>query len=412
MSDTTPTLPARQPDAPPPDAAENTAAQVPVLQDRYKGASQLALTAGEVAVLRADVPDEEIRIREDGIVYLPGEYYRRTLLDALGVGGWALVPMSKYGYDEEYEEAYYDGALYIRGVFVARAMGGKKWRKKNKRMSRGDAVEAAKTDCLRRCCKDLGIGLDLWNKVRVAEWRDANTETRPAQNKYDGDGKLVWKVKGEPWPDNDTLDGAGRPARTATSSRPVAPAPSPPPTAPPPQAPPAAPLPVDSSVGMCFVEETANHVVFDGVMVYYDTGKSIRVGYPGLGEGKEFDQYKAYIAKSTIDKKRTTLHGLTREEQAVVGEIGRLSFATKALEGKGPFEALYKAGATPTPAAPQMPPATPPPAATATAQAVGGVVVECPSCGNTADNVMCGNDIFRCGNAQCGIRFEVDDSPF
>jgi hypothetical protein len=69
-------------------------------------------------------------------------------------------------------------------------------------MSKTDAIEGARTDCLHRCCKDLGIGTQVWDKPWILEWIAEYAEPytgsvydwRTKSNK----NKVLWRRKGEP----------------------------------------------------------------------------------------------------------------------------------------------------------------------------------------------------------------------
>lgn len=52
--------------------------------------------------------------------------------------------------------------LYCQGRFVAQAMGEHTFYSRNN-LQYGKACEAAKSNALMRCCKDLGIASSLWD---------------------------------------------------------------------------------------------------------------------------------------------------------------------------------------------------------------------------------------------------------
>ena len=52
--------------------------------------------------------------------------------------------------------------LYCHGRFVAQAMGEHTYYSRNS-LQYGKACEAAKSNALMRCCKDLGIASSLWD---------------------------------------------------------------------------------------------------------------------------------------------------------------------------------------------------------------------------------------------------------
>ena len=135
------------------------------------GLSELKLTVDERAIVRRPIDrNREVAIRPDGIIYVPGNVVRTRLQEAFGPGEWALRQERDPWYDPETDECAYDGSLWIHGKFAARAIGGCKWRPKNAAMAKSDAIEGAKTDCLHRCCKDLGICTEVWDMEWRAEW--------------------------------------------------------------------------------------------------------------------------------------------------------------------------------------------------------------------------------------------------
>jgi len=172
-------------------------------------------------VLAEEPPPEAIEIKPNGIVFVPGVYWRRQLTRAFGAGGWALAPRGPARVMGQL--VVYPGALYCLGRFVAEAVGECAYIASNSQMSYASAVEGAKTDCLSRCCKDLGMASQLWDKP----WRD-RWMAEYAESYKDKDGKTKWRARdGRPVQDIDLMSGAGGVAPKA----PAAPAPASPPAA-------------------------------------------------------------------------------------------------------------------------------------------------------------------------------------
>lgn len=132
--------------------------------NNFDGLSSLELTDAEIAVLHAPVPEDQVEVKPDGIVYLPQIFYRDILLRTFRPGKWALAPRQPPKRDGE--NVLYFGALYVRGVFVSEAIGECQCRFG---MSYASALEGARSDCLTRVCKDLGVAKELWNP----SWREA-----------------------------------------------------------------------------------------------------------------------------------------------------------------------------------------------------------------------------------------------
>lgn len=122
------------------------------------------------AVLAEQVDPDAVEIKPDGIVFAPGVWYRRQLTRAFGPGGWGLAmrgPVRTMPQNNGGDLVVYHGALICLGRFVAEAHGQCVYWPKNGGMTYADAVEGARTDCITRCCKDLGMATELWD----AGWR-------------------------------------------------------------------------------------------------------------------------------------------------------------------------------------------------------------------------------------------------
>ena len=129
----------------------------------FEGAAAAPFDKAAAAVLGGPVPEKEVEVKPNGIVYLPGVAYRRILTRAFGPGAWAILPRGPARKDGEL--VLYHGALYVLGRWVSEALGECETRHG---MSYASSLEGARTDCLTRCCKDLGVATELWDP----EWRD------------------------------------------------------------------------------------------------------------------------------------------------------------------------------------------------------------------------------------------------
>lgn len=146
--------------------------------DTYKRASQLALTDAEIAALTAEFPDEAFKPGAGGkehLIYIEHAYLRDRLNAVFRPGQWAIVPRNRWAEpfktqkSVEGSRVYVEAMLCIRGCFAAEAVGEMEYYPSNASQNYGDAVEGAKTAALRRCCKEIGIGLQAWKK----DWCDA-----------------------------------------------------------------------------------------------------------------------------------------------------------------------------------------------------------------------------------------------
>jgi len=141
---------------------------------QLRGLGAAAFTPDEVARLRATVPDEELDILPTGEVYLHQIGYRQRLLDVFGPGAWGLVALGDPVLRDDTLVQLW--ALVIRGRVVATAPGeanyktdrakARKWE-----MAYGTAMESAKSNALMRCCKDIGVAAQNWDRKFTEDWK-------------------------------------------------------------------------------------------------------------------------------------------------------------------------------------------------------------------------------------------------
>lgn len=155
----------------------------------YQRASELKLTPEETKALVEEFPDECFQTGAAGkenLIYLEHVHLRNRLNQVLGPGQWSIVPRQRWG--EDYKTAkgydatrvYVEGMLIVRGCFVSEAIGDMSYYHNNDSQNYGDAVEGAKTEVLRRCCKELGIGLQAWDKKWTEGWWKRRREAQRA----------------------------------------------------------------------------------------------------------------------------------------------------------------------------------------------------------------------------------------
>jgi len=177
------------------------------LPDLTRGISEVPITDKEAEILRRPAdPITECDIRYDGAVYMPGACLRKRLLDAFGPGRWAMRQEAPIIWDRDTSEIVVDYSLWVKGHFVSRAQAGWTWNPQNPRMSKSDSIESAMTECLRRLCKNLGVGLELWMPGVSDAWKAKYAET------YRNDkGKTCWRRKNAP----SRIEDAGERGTTA-----------------------------------------------------------------------------------------------------------------------------------------------------------------------------------------------------
>jgi len=160
------------------------------------GLSTLRLTAAEMQSLTRPLdPKTEVEVRPDGVVFMPTGLVRARLDETFGPGQWGLRQERDPFYDSQTNECCYDGSLWVRGKFISRAVGGCRWSPTNRQMNKTDAIEGAKSDCLRRCCKDIGIGRELWTPSWIREFLATSVEPY-AGTTWDGKPKTFYRKTG------------------------------------------------------------------------------------------------------------------------------------------------------------------------------------------------------------------------
>lgn len=124
---------------------------------------------GQAAILLNPGDPEDAQVKFDGTVYFPWPCYARRLTAAFGPLGWGLQPLEKPSVQDNTVYVHY--LLIVRGCPVADAVQGHPYYASNRNMDYADAVESAKSECLRRCCKQIGMLLEPWDAAWRAEWK-------------------------------------------------------------------------------------------------------------------------------------------------------------------------------------------------------------------------------------------------
>lgn len=185
---------------------------LPMQKGEFYGMSETPFSEQAQQVLLADPDPEIIEIRPDGLIYYPQVEIRRILNRAFGPGGWALRPLREMSEELENGEMVmmYEGELWCEGRFVSRAIGEHRYRLGNPSSTKATVLEAAKSDCITRCCKDLGIVADLWNPRFAKRWVEDYALKVWCDNRKGGKGKYLWRRKDDPpinqWPYQEKTD--------------------------------------------------------------------------------------------------------------------------------------------------------------------------------------------------------------
>lgn len=151
------------------DVPEDTP-ELPAPRNPYEGLGSTPVPQKVQDILDEPPKEEEVQVAEDGTVYLPHEVYRDRLFRAFGSMGWGLVPLAE---KVEGNRFIFKGRLICAGRVVAEDVGEAEYFPNNRNASRADSYKAAKSNCLKACCKDLMSGLMcLWNKQWREAWQD------------------------------------------------------------------------------------------------------------------------------------------------------------------------------------------------------------------------------------------------
>lgn len=159
------------------------------------GMTEVTLTEKEEATLSEPVLKAEVLIKPTGQVYLPHTAYIRWFGRAFGRTGFQLVPMSKptrAGSGKVQVVVPY--MFFIHGKAAAFVYGEQEYFESNKEQSYGDAVEATRASGYRRCAKQLGVGLELWER----RWCVAFQDEFCVKVFIESDDKYFWRRKDEP----------------------------------------------------------------------------------------------------------------------------------------------------------------------------------------------------------------------
>jgi hypothetical protein len=169
----------------------------------YMGIAQESFSKEAIDILLEEIDPLKVSILRNGPVYLTQNEYRRRLNRAFGPGGWALKAKNVY-HDEENNVVVYSGTLYAMGRYVGEAIGDNYYKPGERGASFATSAEAAKSECLTRCCKDLGIASELWDKGYIEKWKKQYAVEVWCENAQGEKSKKFWRLISdgpiEQWP--------------------------------------------------------------------------------------------------------------------------------------------------------------------------------------------------------------------
>jgi hypothetical protein len=129
----------------------------------YAGVATVELMPDKKTKLLEPFEDEAYDILPTGEVYVSQVHYRRRLNEVFGPGSWALVPRGRFAMEGNTITREY-ALVGPGGRFISEAIGEAEYQPTNDRMTYASACEACKSNALTRCCKDLGIASECWDK--------------------------------------------------------------------------------------------------------------------------------------------------------------------------------------------------------------------------------------------------------
>jgi hypothetical protein len=157
----------------------------------FNGIAKQAFSKDIEKILSSPLDEKDIEIKPDGNLYVPEIKLRRILNSAFGAGGWGLVPRSPHSVvgnnilTREY-------ALVAHGRFISQARGEQIFFSEEKVTM---ATEGVKSSALRRCCKDLCIGTELWDPQFIKLWKSKHAVEVWATDCKTNQKKKLWRLK-------------------------------------------------------------------------------------------------------------------------------------------------------------------------------------------------------------------------
>ncbi|KAH8930229.1 mitochondrial genome maintenance MGM101 [Atractiella rhizophila] len=133
----------------------------------FYGLSQTPFEKEIADILLKPIDPADVEMKPDGLIYLPEIKYRRILNQAFGPGGWGLAPRSDLDISAQ-RLVSREYALVCLGRMVGMARGEQEFFDP---AGIPTAAEAAKSNALMRCCKDLGIASELWDPSFIRKFK-------------------------------------------------------------------------------------------------------------------------------------------------------------------------------------------------------------------------------------------------
>ena len=142
-------------------------------------AQRSRLQPEQAAILRSPLQRDEVEILPTGILYLPWVSVELRLQVALGAGGYRFVSLGEISvehsrsYDVVMQSWALEASFGAEWIELGRALGRARYYPTNPQIDRGDVVESAKSNAVKKIGKRLGVGLEL----RSPQWRRRYRDT-------------------------------------------------------------------------------------------------------------------------------------------------------------------------------------------------------------------------------------------
>lgn len=156
----------------------------------FHGIGTTQLSQRQIDILLQSLNPEDIEIKPDGLIYLPEIKYRRILNKSLGPGSWGLIPRGSTIVTSKLITREY--ALVVLGKLISVARGEQDYFNE---LGIPTATEGCKSNALMRCCKDLGIGSELWDPRFIRGFKKQYCEQVGVTHITTGKKKVIWKRK-------------------------------------------------------------------------------------------------------------------------------------------------------------------------------------------------------------------------
>ncbi|KZZ99426.1 mitochondrial genome maintenance protein [Moelleriella libera RCEF 2490] len=157
----------------------------------FHGIASKPVSPEQYQTLMAPLDIKDIEVKPDGVIYLPEIKYRRRLNEAFRPMGWGMIPKGDPVVGSTIVTREY--ALIVDGRFVAQAQGENPYFTQDQLPS---SVEGCKSNALMRCCKDLGIGSELWDPHFIKSFKKTHMEEVWVEHTTTKKKRTFWYRKG------------------------------------------------------------------------------------------------------------------------------------------------------------------------------------------------------------------------